>query len=287
MSSHQEQRVQEEAEERLAPPGEVVYEAILQEGQHELERKSRALAWSGLGAGLSMGFSLVAEALLRLHLPEARWTPLVAKAGYAVGFVIVILGRQQLFTKDTLTAILPLLRAGAPRRELRNVGRLWAIVLGTNLVGAICFAWLLAHTPTFGAPAREMFGRVAAELPLSSGFLAVACRAVAAGWLIAMMIWLLPFAETARIWVIVILAYLVGLGGFPHIIAATVETSYAVLTGALTPAAWLVKFFLPTLLGNVVGGVALVAVGAHAEFIQERREHTGKAGKKTRTGGRS
>lgn len=34
---------------------------------------------------------------------------LVAKLGYSVGFLIVILGRQQLFTENTLTPILPTL----------------------------------------------------------------------------------------------------------------------------------------------------------------------------------
>ena len=28
------------------------------------------------------------------------------------------------------------------------------------------------------------------------------------------------------------------------------------------------KYLLPTLIGNVIGGVALVAVGAHAEFYE-------------------
>src|SRR5438045_3561358 len=66
---------EEEIQERTAPAGEVVYEAIYREGEHELDRNSYALAWSGLAAGLSMGFSLVSEALLRAQLPDAPWRP--------------------------------------------------------------------------------------------------------------------------------------------------------------------------------------------------------------------
>src|SRR5437763_15507119 len=88
-------RVDEKAEEKTSPSAHVVYEAIRMEGRHELERKVSSLAWSGLAAGMSMGFSFLAQALLRQHLPDSAWAPLIIKLGYAVGFLIVILGRQQ------------------------------------------------------------------------------------------------------------------------------------------------------------------------------------------------
>src|SRR3954467_9003118 len=101
-----EQKVDQEAEDRSAPSGKVVYHAIVKEADEELERSVAALFWSGLAAGLSMGFSLVGEAILRAHLPDEPWRPLVAKIGYSFGFLIVILGRQQLFTENTLTPML-------------------------------------------------------------------------------------------------------------------------------------------------------------------------------------
>ena len=107
----------------------IVARAVAMEGEEELGRPTSALAWSGLAAGLSMGFSLVAEGLLRSRLPDAPWRPLVAKFGYSVGFLIVVLGRQQLFTENTLTPVLPLLQAQGPRHGCSNLLRLWAIVL--------------------------------------------------------------------------------------------------------------------------------------------------------------
>ena len=56
-----------------------------------------------------MGFSLVVEGLLRSGLPDTSWRPLVANLGYTLGFLIVVLGRQQLFTENTLTVVLPVL----------------------------------------------------------------------------------------------------------------------------------------------------------------------------------
>src|SRR5687768_1819898 len=125
-----------EAQHRSAPTGRVVHEAILQEGDNELARPTSALFFSGLAAGLSMGFSVITEALLRNGLPAAPWRPLVAKLGYSVGFLIVVLGRQQLFTENTLTPILPLLLR-KDRQTLLNVLRLWSTVLLANLLGAV------------------------------------------------------------------------------------------------------------------------------------------------------
>ena len=140
------QHVDEEPEEKSAPSAHVVYEAIRREGRHELGRQSSSLAWSGLAAGLSMGFSFVTQALLEHHLPDTPWRPLIASLGYSVGFLIVILGRQQLFTENTLTPVLPLLHnrdAGTFVRVLR----LWGLVLVANLAGTIIVAAAIAWTP--------------------------------------------------------------------------------------------------------------------------------------------
>jgi len=255
---------EEEIAQRTSPTGDVIYQAVYDEGEHELTRSHGALALSGLAAGLSMGFSLVSEALLRTHLPETGWTPLVTKLGYSVGFLIVILGRQQLFTKTTLTVILPLLKKW-DMALLRNVLRLWAIVLGANLLGAYLVASLLAHTSLFDRDVHVAFSAIA-NLSLQPAFGTTLLRAIVAGWLVALMVWLLPFAESARIWVILFLGYLVGLAGLPHIVAGSVECFYLISTGEITWLHYIASYLIPTLIGNVIGGVALVAVGVHAEF---------------------
>src|SRR3954467_367922 len=97
------------AEKRTVGGAAIVHETVRLQGEEELSRPSSALAWSALAAGLAMGFSLVAEGALRAYLPDTPWRPLITKLGYPVGFLIVIIGRQQLFTENTLTPIIPLL----------------------------------------------------------------------------------------------------------------------------------------------------------------------------------
>jgi formate/nitrite transporter FocA (FNT family) len=255
-------------EEKSRPNAPLIHETIRAEGESELERTAHALLLSGLAAGLSMGFSLVVQGLLQSRLPDAPWRDLVANLGYTVGFLIVVLGRQQLFTENTLTPILPLLH-NRDGETLWRVLRLWALVLAANVAGTYLFAAAAAHTGAFGPEAKVAFAEIsrhAIEGPFGTTFV----KAVFAGWLIALMVWLLPAAEGAgSIVVIVVITYVVALPPLAHIVAGSVEAFYLVETGEAGWRDYLVRFFAPTLLGNVVGGVALVAVLNYGQVAPE------------------
>src|SRR5947208_14351213 len=109
-----------------------------------------------------MGFSMIAGGLLTSLLPDEHWRPLVAKFGYSAGFLIVILGRQQLFTENTLTPILPFLQRKA-QATAANVLRLWSIVLVANLIGALAVGLVVGLTEVFNLGAREAFGDMGAR----------------------------------------------------------------------------------------------------------------------------
>jgi formate/nitrite transporter FocA (FNT family) len=252
---------QEEAEQRSAPTPSVVWQAVYAEGRDELQRGPKQLAWSALAAGLSMGFSLIGEGLLRRYLPAAEWRPLVSKLGYAMGFLVVVLGRQQLFTENTLTVMLPLLHHKT-WREVAKVLRLWAVVFAGNLVGALAVGWVLGHTAVFDERVQQTFAAVAME-GSGAAFGTVLLRGVFAGWLIALMVWLMPGAETARIWIIILVTYLIALGGFAHVIAGSVDKLFLVTTGQMSLGTYLGGFLAPSFVGNVIGGVSLVAALNH------------------------
>jgi formate/nitrite transporter FocA (FNT family) len=261
-----------DVEERSAPRTEVVYEAIREEGENELKRSASALAWDGLAAGLSMGFSLAAEGLLRSHLPDAAWRPLVAKLGYSVGFLVIVLGRQQLFTENTLTVVLPLLQR-FNSETLAKVAKVWSVVLVANLAGALLFAWVAGHTGVFRDETRAAFAEIGREA-LEGWWWTFFLRGVFAGWLIALMVWMLPAAETARFFVVVVMTWLVALAGLAHIVAGSIDVLYVVTTGG---APWSAYFgwMVPALAGNILGGTALVAALGHAQVVSSREEDGG------------
>ena len=259
------EKEKEEAEERSAPGGSVVYEAICREGEDELARSTQALAWSGLAAGLSMGFSFVVQGLLYARIPESAWRPLIVSFGYSIGFLIVVLGRQQLFTENTLTVMLPLLIL-KDKETLRNVARLWITVLLANLAGAFLFAMLIAKTTMFDASIIQALTHVGEEA-LRGDFATTLLRGIFAGWLIAIMVWLLPFAETARVWVIIIITWVLSAGGLTHVIAGSIETMFLAARGVVSWREAFGGYTIPSLIGNIIGGVTLVAALNHAQVV--------------------
>jgi formate/nitrite transporter FocA (FNT family) len=263
----------EKAEQETPLNADITYEVIRRRGEEELARPSAALFFSALAAGLSMGFSLLAEGFLHTYLPDAEWSPLVSKLGYSVGFLMITLGNQQLFTENTLTAIIPLL-GRRTRSAFLNVCRLWGVVLLANLLGATVFAWGVAETGVLNPEFHESL-RVIGLHAAEGGWLQLVLQGIFAGWLIALMVWMLP-ASTSQISIVVILTYLIGLGGFPHIIAGSIEVLYSVAQGDLALSEYLVRWAPATLLGNVIGGVALVSALNYAQVFAGGGRSRGK-----------
>ena len=172
-----------------------------------------------------------------------------------------------LFTESTLTAVLPLL-VRRDRVTWLALLRFWAIVLGANILGTLIFARLIAIDGLFPEPVRTALGEIGRQA-VSGPFWPTAIKAVFAGWLIALMIWLLPSARSARLLVIMLLTYVVAIGSFSHIIAGSVEAAFAVFAGEASMQDYLTGFFVPTIIGNTVGGVALVALLNHAPLAPE------------------
>ena len=257
------------ARARTAPGPQIVHEAIRREGEEELARPAAGLFWSGVAAGLSMGFSLVGDAILTSALPDAPWRNVISKLGYSLGFLFVVLGRQQLFTETTLTAVIPLL-AGPTRERLGKVARVWGVVLAANLLGALLFALAVTPPGVFSGAQRAAMSAIGGQA-LAHGPLVAFARGVFGGWLIALMVWLLPASSGARFFVVLVTAWLVGAGEFSHSIAGSVDVLYRVVTGATGVGEYLGRFLAPVVLGNSVGGGALVASLNHAQVVAGRR----------------
>ena len=251
-----------------APPSpREIHKVIREEGEEQLNRHGGAIAWSGLAAGMSMGFSFLTMALLQGRLPDAAWTPLVTSLGYTLGFLIVILGRQQLFTETTLTPVLPILSHFTGER-VGKLFRFWAIVLGANLVGTWLFAWGIAHETFFVPTVWHSLAAISVEA-VQEPFGPMVFKSVLAGWLIALMVWVLPSSGPAKMPIIMIITYTVAMGHFSHAIAGSCEAAFAVITGTKELYDYFFVFLLPTVLGNTIGGVTLVAMLNHAPLATE------------------
>jgi len=253
-----------EENSRLTSP--TIYEIVSTEGEEELARSLPSLAWSGLAAGLCITFSLFCEGYIRHHLPERNF--LLENIGYTFGFVIVIIGRFQLFTENTITVVLPLLE----KRNIRNVVRtlnLWGVVLATNFIGTFIVALLITK---FGMMPAEMIATFteismhAVDQPLIDIFK----TAIPAGFLIACLVWMLPSAHGGtEFWVIIMMTYIVAIGDFAHIVAGSVEAFLLLLQGLVSLPETL-GFLFAACAGNIVGGTLLFALLAYNQVKNER-----------------
>lgn len=193
-----------------------------------------------------------------------------AAAGYPLGFIFVILARSELFTENTLEPIISLLH----RRDARTLGlvlRLWGLLLLGNLLGAAVVAWVLGRTRAIPASLAPHLARIA-ERATAGTFGEVFYQAIFAGWLIALLAWLLAStrstgAQLALIWLTTapIAAF-----EFRHSIVGSVEAFYRVATGASLLGEMVMGFILPAVLGNAVGGVFLVALLNYGQVAAER-----------------
>ena len=261
---------QGQVRKKQPPRAAVLHETIRLQGEQELSRAIPALAWSSLAAGLSMGFSMLACGLLRHYLSGVPGAFLIESLGYPFGFLVVILARQQLFTENTMTAVLPLMTHPGGRK-LASLLRLWLVVFAGNVAGTAVFAFGLLHMQLFDASMQSSLAAIGQEVMRNTP-LQMFTKGVVAGWLIATMVWLVPAADHAKITVIVLTTYLIALGGFTHIIAGSAEVLYLLFAGRLDLAGYVLGFAVPTLAGNIIGGSCIFALISHAQVRGDQAE---------------
>jgi formate/nitrite transporter FocA (FNT family) len=267
-----EERVDDAVDDAPVPGGEgtrhtaqQIHDNIRKAAEEELERPAAALLWSGLAAGLAIAFSFFASAFLSSVVDEEH-KKAAAAAGYPLGFIFVVLARQQLFTENTLEPVIPVLDRFTGRR-LAQMLRLWALVLASNLVGALVIALVAALTPLFEDPGLLAAMERVADESTRGTFGSNFYKAIFGGWLVAMMAWLvgatrLAGAQIALVWLTT--APIAALG-FRHSIAGSVEAFWLAARGLASWDGMIWGFMVPVLLGNIVGGVLLVALLNHGQ----------------------
>lgn len=247
-----------------------IHDNVMSEADEELERATASLLISSFASGLAIGFSFLGGAYAS-SLVSPAYAAAAAAAAYPLGFMFVIMARSELFTENTLTPVLPLLH----RRDavtLVKMLRVWGLLLAGNLLGTLLFAWVLARTPAVAASLRPSLLGIA-ERATAPGFLLTLYQGVFAGWLIALLTWLLAStrqtgAQLALIWLVTapIAAF-----EFKHSVVGSSEAFYRAWAGS---AGWgrMVAFIVAAVIGNAIGGVSLVAILNYGQVVTERKE---------------
>ena len=244
----------EESKRRNA---EQILEQVLENGREELARSTAGLLFSGFAGGISMGLTGLGVALAISYLGDGPIQEFFSIFFYPIGFIVVIIGRAQLFTENTL---FPVVLALDERGHVLKTLRLWAAVFVSNVAGAVFFGWLIMKTGALPHNFADAFAGLG--LKAAAGhFTLIFAKAVIGGWLIALVAWMVSASHwtIGQIAVIWMLTFIVGAGHFSHCIASSAEIFGAVLSGHLQFSNYF-QWLLPATLGNIVGGVAIVSL---------------------------
>jgi formate/nitrite transporter FocA (FNT family) len=260
-------REEEEIEERSPPRPALVHAAVVKQGDDEMERPAGSLFWSGIAAGIAIMVSVSAEAALHDKLAGVPGREALSGLGYTLGFLIVILGRMQLFTEQTMAPVLPL-AADPSRRNFTRLMRLWGIVLLGNLLGTAAISaaayWLNLQSDAMLASMLDVSSRLLTKTPSE-----MLGQAIPAGFLIASVAWIRSAENENGFWIVIALTWTIALGGFTHVIAGAAE-AFLLLWAGKVGIGWVVTgFLLPALVGNIIGGTGLFAMLAHAQVKEE------------------
>lgn len=232
-----------------------IFQRVVATADEEVKLPFKQMFFSGLAAGLSIGLSFYARAAISAQVPDQV---LIANLFYPIGFILIVIGRYQLFTENTLTPVtLVLTRIGSIPMLLR----VWGTVLVANLLGATLLAFVLANTSILAPEAADVARDIWAHAEATE-WDALFFKGIMAGWLVASMVWLIHAARDTitRIFLVVFMMFLIPSADLYHCIIGFCEAMYALFIGEATFLQATGGFFLPVLLGNTVGGVLLVAI---------------------------
>ena len=251
----------------MAP--QVLFKIIRQEGEEELRRPFRALAFSALAAGIFVSFSFFFRAVFHLHMGDSQFEPLVSSLGYTTGFLIVILGRMQLFTENPITTMVPLFSDWSFKKFLK-VLRLWSIVFFFNIVGTALAAAFMASDYAVSPEVADSLHDIASHvmrLPAIDNVV----RGIPAGIIIATLVWIAPQTKYFRFLTIMVFIYFIALGDFAHVVVGSCEMAYELIEGDANFADYLFRFLIPTGIGNVIGGTGIFTLLIYNQVKEELR----------------
>jgi formate/nitrite transporter FocA (FNT family) len=239
------------------PSASQIYDQVALNGRRELERSNISLAISGVAGGLLMGLTGMSVAILMSMVGTTPAGKLVALFFYPIGFMVVILGRSQLFTENTLYPVALML---AEKKHFFSTLQLWAVVFPANVLGAFFFALLAVKTgalkPEFVTQLAQL-GTEAVSITAAHAF----WSGVVGGWIIATVAWLVSASHsiTGSVMLIWSMTFIVGIGHFSHCIASSGEILSTVLYGQATFSQFF-HWLAPATAGNIAGGVLLVTL---------------------------
>ena len=240
---------------------EEIFNEQVRTGLAEHNRSPGGLLVSAIAAGLEVGFTLFLTGIvLTLFMDQADspqmhiWLALT----YPIGFIFVVIGRSELFTEHTTLAVIPVLNGSTTFGSLMKT---WGLIFTGNIIGGYLMALILTNIgPSMGIISVDAFHMLARKMVDLEWDLMLG-SSIIAGWLMGLLSWLVTSSQEtiSRIVMVLMVTFLIGMGGLHHSIVGSIEVFAGVLTDGVSGADYL-HFQIWTTLGNIIGGVVFVSL---------------------------
>lgn len=232
-------------------------------GEQRLVRPPMGHAITSFAGGMSVSFGAVAmvnaAASVGGTMKEPSLGLLIGALFFPIGFVILLIGKTELFTENFLVPVVAVIKR---RGSIGQLMKLWSIAFTFNLLGALLFAFLISREGVYPhSAANEMI--YIAEKKIGYDFGTAFVKAIFAGWLMTTLTWLIIAAkgmgaQLAFMWII---GTLIVLGQFNHVVISASEIFMGMFLGAdVSVQDWIVKNVIPAMAGNLVGGIFFVTI---------------------------
>jgi formate/nitrite transporter FocA (FNT family) len=260
----------EQQSEQVASVAEYseILSRVIHEGEAIFKIKGKALTLSAIIAGLEIGFSYFLVCCLYNLLSgkvEENTIYKLFSIVYPIGFILVILGKSALFTEQTSVLTLPVLNG---QRTIWELLKIWGLVIFGNILGGMVFTLFIGTlAPNLNLFTHETMAKIGEHIIHPEAWVLL-LSAIAAGWLMGLLNWLLnsTINSLTRIILIFMITGVIGFGGFHHSIVGNLEVFGALIySDAISVVDYLWFLFL-AILGNSIGGAIVVGLFKYRIF---------------------
>lgn len=240
-----------------------IWDESVEEGERRLSRGTVALGATGLVGGVDVMLGVmsltVVSGALAVSLPEQ-----IAHIGgslfFGIGFVLLIVGRSELFTENFLIPVGAVLRG---KRGPGDLFRLWGITMVANVIAIIVLALILTRAGLVPPETLDAAGKMA-DTFAGRDFASALLSAILAGTTMTLMTWLTHATErdTGRILVAMLIGFVLAAPSLNHAIVSVGEMAFGLFADTPEKATWtdLAQNFPVAVLGNVIGGLGFVTL---------------------------
>src|SRR4051794_7283099 len=243
-------------------PDEIWSDSV-EEGERRLRRRPMGLAATGLIGGIDVMLGIVAMTVVSGALAISVPEPIAHVGGslfFGIAFVLILVGRSELFTENFLVPIAALLRG---RGRAPDLAVLWTVTMAGNIAGILLLAVILTRAGLVPPEALTAAGTLA-DTFATRDLLAAFLSAVVAGTTMTLLTWLAEAVEldVSRIGLALIMGFVLALPSLNHAVVSVGEMSFGLLAGTAHEATWtdLAQNFPVAGAGNLVGGVGVVTL---------------------------